>query len=237
MLVQLFVFVVIAGLFLHYVLARLASKDDINHIKPDCVFAFDLHGVVLRTNVWQLIKKMFKIRNKLKLIRVALNPKIIAEGMRLIWTRTAPEKALGKLSAIDQRLVRHLPEIMDALNSQRLDVQTAEVLIWLKQAGHKLFVLSNIGEHGYRTLSHLFPKTFELFDGVHFCSWHNNYASKPNPAVFTNFIERFGLDPQKVVFIDDRTKNLTSARSVGMKTIWYQSGRQLMRKLAKIGAF
>lgn len=44
---------------------------------------------------------------------------------------------------------------------------------------------------------------------------------KPAPEAFLLACERLRLDPEDVLFVDDQPGNVAGARSVGMKTVWF----------------
>ena len=41
-------------------------------------------------------------------------------------------------------------------------------------------------------------------------------AAKPDPAYFTHIVERLGVPPEQLLFVDDRADNVAAARSVGL---------------------
>lgn len=49
-------------------------------------------------------------------------------------------------------------------------------------------------------------------------------AAKPDPAIFSAFFARTGLDPSICAFVDDRIDNLRTAQDLGMRTIHMARG-------------
>ena len=47
-----------------------------------------------------------------------------------------------------------------------------------------------------------------------------NYRPKPEPSAYTGFIEAFGIDPERAVFVEDSARNLGPAKAMGMQTVW-----------------
>jgi len=41
-------------------------------------------------------------------------------------------------------------------------------------------------------------------------------VAKPDPAYFTHIVERLGVPPEQLLFVDDRADNVAAARSVGL---------------------
>jgi putative hydrolase of the HAD superfamily len=58
---------------------------------------------------------------------------------------------------------------------------------------------------------------------------------KPEPEIFTIALEKAGAKYQETLFIDDGTKNIEAARSLGMRTILFLSPEQCKEELEKLG--
>jgi putative hydrolase of the HAD superfamily len=59
----------------------------------------------------------------------------------------------------------------------------------------------------------------DCFDGV----WDIHameFRPKPEPIAYQGFIDHFGIDPTRAVFVEDTARNLTPAKAVGMQTVW-----------------
>jgi len=57
---------------------------------------------------------------------------------------------------------------------------------------------------------------------------------KPDPAVFNLMLARLGVKADESVFIDDRIKNIDSAKKLGFHTIFFTSKEQALEELALI---
>ncbi|MBI4182134.1 MAG: HAD family phosphatase [Candidatus Aenigmarchaeota archaeon] len=60
-------------------------------------------------------------------------------------------------------------------------------------------------------------------------------VKKPSPRIYQIALQRLGLRPREVVFLDDRPENLVPPRKMGIRTIHYTSPGQLERDLRKLG--
>ena len=105
----------------------------------------------------------------------------------------------------------------------------------LKNAGYKIFLLSNAGQDFYHYSK--FVKCFRHFDG---CFVSSDYKLlKPEPEIYSKFHEVFGLIPSECVFIDDVQANIAGAKNAGMNGICYSNDRQeiseLETELKKLG--
>ncbi len=84
-----------------------------------------------------------------------------------------------------------------------------------KRAGKKLYLLSNYPQGGYERLRVKFADWFgDLFDGgVISCYEHQ---VKPDAEIYRTLCDRYGIDPQRAVFIDDTLGNIEGANAFGM---------------------
>lgn len=56
---------------------------------------------------------------------------------------------------------------------------------------------------------------------------------KPDEKIFRIALDRLGLQPQEVVFIDDKIENIRAARQIQMNGIVYENIEQVKEKLSK----
>lgn len=109
---------------------------------------------------------------------------------------------------------------------------TLALLLALKQAGHRLFFLSNMpapyAEHLNSTCA--FPHWFD--DGIYSCQLG---LVKPEPAIFRAADERFKLKPGNTIFIDDHPSNVEQARACGWHALQFTSAAGCIDSLAGLG--
>ena len=64
----------------------------------------------------------------------------------------------------------------------------------------------------------------------HFEDLHDIHASsyrpKPDPHGYELLCERFGIDPQQALLVDDMAQNLKPAKALGMTTVWVDNGSE-----------
>jgi 2-haloacid dehalogenase len=60
-------------------------------------------------------------------------------------------------------------------------------------------------------------------------------VAKPEPAVFTRLLDRFGLKPGTTLMIDDTKENLEAASELGIQTALFLSSLQLRAELEAAG--
>ena len=60
---------------------------------------------------------------------------------------------------------------------------------------------------------------------------------KPDPAIYKLMIERFKIDPERSIFIDDSQRNVDGAESVGIKSIHFTDPSSLKSSLIANGLY
>lgn len=92
-----------------------------------------------------------------------------------------------------------------------------ELIQRLKANGKRLFLLSNISI-GFAERYTEVPQIFELlnvFDGLVFSGPIG--MTKPNKEIFEYLLEKYGLNAEECIFIDDIEKNICGAEKCGIK--------------------
>ncbi|MDD5193414.1 MAG: HAD family phosphatase [Candidatus Nanoarchaeia archaeon] len=107
---------------------------------------------------------------------------------------------------------------------------TREIIEKLKKRGYKLGLLSN---HSKEWIKHCSKKFdfHKLFDSVLYS--FEIGVCKPNEEIFIKILEKLNELPENCLFIDDSKTNLTSAKSLGMKTILFKNPYNLIKDLKK----
>lgn len=86
-----------------------------------------------------------------------------------------------------------------------------------KDAGHKLYILSNWDSASFDQLKKLYPDAFKFFDGEIISGKVG--ALKPDPAIFNILLDTYKLNPADTIFIDDQPENIKTAQQMGFGTI------------------
>lgn len=121
------------------------------------------------------------------------------------------------ISAICMRLPTHLHGVVRDFicreNRDILPVPGMEALLCdLKVAGFRLYLLSNTSTAFHRFRSRI--PGIQLFDDELVSA--DVGLVKPDPAIFRLACERFGVEPEESVFIDDTPINAEAAQHIGM---------------------
>ncbi len=101
----------------------------------------------------------------------------------------------------------------------------------LKKAGYPLYLLSNYPRQGYEEVSEKF-NFFQHFRGE-VISGDVAYL-KPEDEIYQVLIEKFSLEPQHTVFIDDGRENVEAAEESGLVGIHYDGQIDLADKLREL---
>ena len=102
--------------------------------------------------------------------------------------------------------------LRQAIDLQRPVEATERLIGDLKAAGYRLYVLSNMSREFIDFLRR-FP-VYRNFDGeVVSCEEH---TVKPEPRIYEILLERYGLQPDETLFIDDRRANIQAAEALGI---------------------
>lgn len=96
---------------------------------------------------------------------------------------------------------------------------------------YKIGMLSNIGK---RSLQNRFtPEELNEYFDVVIASGDIGYA-KPEAEAYTIALERLGLEPGEVIFIDDRELFCNAAQQVGLHAVVYTDFAQYKKELIQI---
>jgi 2-haloacid dehalogenase len=113
-----------------------------------------------------------------------------------------------------------------------VDLGSVEVLQAVRKTGMPCYALTNMEAETYPLRLKRFP-FLGWFDGT-IVSGREGMA-KPDPAIFTLLLDRFGLTPKTTLMIDDTAENLESAGKLGMQCALFRSSRQLRADLEDDG--
>lgn len=108
----------------------------------------------------------------------------------------------------------------------------------LHAAGVELYGLTN-WPHQVWPPQQLFPEQsedyrfLELFEDVWVSGEHR--LRKPDPRSYLSALERFGLAPERAVFVDDLAENVAAAEELGLRGLVYRGAQELRRSLSELG--
>ena len=102
--------------------------------------------------------------------------------------------------------------MLEAITYQEEVAATAALIADLKSAEYRLFVLSNMSKEYIAFLRKM--DVFKYFEGeVVSCE---TALIKPEKEIYSLLLERYNLDPEQTMFIDDRKENVEAAAELGI---------------------
>lgn len=111
--------------------------------------------------------------------------------------------------------------------------QNVEVLRKLKNTDYKLFGLTNWSEETFPYALENYD-FFEIFEGKIVVSGTEKLI-KPDPEIWHVLLDRYNIKAEESVFIDDNTKNIKMAKSLGFITIQVFPDTDLTKELNELG--
>ena len=111
--------------------------------------------------------------------------------------------------------------------------ETVEILKTIKDSNrYRLYALTNWS-------AETFPWALSTFDFLH---WFEGIVvsgvekmRKPQPEFYQILFDRYDVDPNTSLFIDDNIKNIRAGKEVGLTTIHFESSKQLLKDIERIG--
>ncbi len=103
----------------------------------------------------------------------------------------------------------------------------------LKETGYRVYYLSNYSKKAYDECQDSLAFMKDMDGG--FLSFQQR-MTKPDPRMYTSFLERFGLSAQECAFIDDTEENVAVAEDLGFHGIVFRSYEDARERLAALAA-
>ena len=98
----------------------------------------------------------------------------------------------------------------------------------LKAAGYRVFGLTNWSSETFPLVRDKYP-IFSLMEGMVVSG--EEHLLKPSAAIYNCLLERYGLQAEESLFVDDNLANVEGARAVGMQGVQFISAEELERAL------
>jgi 2-haloacid dehalogenase len=177
-------------------------------------YLFDLGNVVLRWRPEKLLRDILGDAPSVKrFIEETALPELILEQDRGLdapgseaWVAARAPHHLDSFRAYEARWVETLDGEI---------AETASLIRALRAAGRPVFALSNWASDHLALAEPHFP-ILRAFDDRVISAEHG--LLKPDPAIYDLATARFGLEPARTLFIDDRAENVETAADLGFAT-------------------
>src|SRR5580658_831616 len=111
--------------------------------------------------------------------------------------------------------------------------ETVEIFRELKfKTRLKLYALTNWS-------AETFPVALELYDFLHWFDGRlvsgEEKVRKPFPVIYRLLIERFGIHPERAIYVDDNIRNVMPARDLGFVGIHFRTPQLFREELQGLG--
>lgn len=98
----------------------------------------------------------------------------------------------------------------------------------LKQKEYKIYLCSNITKDTYDYIKDNF-EIIQIADGGVFSCFEN--ISKPNAEIYHRLIEKYNLNKEESILIDDTKRNIISANDIELKGILFKNIKDIKKIL------
>ena len=224
--------------FLHEAYIAMITADDktLNAVEPaNTIIIFDLHGVLFKSNVVDMIKVVALSPCAGRVLISLINPLFLYDAFSMYYHHYITEYIIITMCKKYSYLKPCLPLFLRVANLLIPNWRAIEIVEELKARGYTIHLLSNIGENLYADLESQYPDVFKLFDVISIGSKENRYIGKPDPLVFYNYIVTHpGFDKIRIL-IDDRARNIAFARAFNIAGIHFKSAAGLDKWLRRHG--
>ena len=133
------------------------------------------------------------------------------------------QEARDYISSIAPEHIKpYIGEIFEAIRNDLFKFSyTDELIDACHSKGYKVYYLSNWEKCLYDIEHHIFDPLIEKFDGGLF-SWEC-HIEKPSLSIYTLFIDKFKLEPDKCLFFDDKQENIDIGKVCGWNTVLWNN--------------
>ena len=200
--------------------------------RPISAVAFDIGGVLLEWNPRLLYRKLFGADE-------AAMEQFLAEVCTPEWNARL-DAGLPFADAVAELVAAHPDRapLIEAYHRRWPEMLgdavpgTVEIMRELRAAGIPTYALSNWSAETFPVAQSRFPFLAET-DGLLISGEVG--VGKPDPAIFREFLRRFGLVAGETVFIDDWDRNIATARGLGLVAIQFTDAATLRTELRALG--
>ena len=209
----------------------LQTKQQTGRDRDVEAIVFDVGRVLYRWNLRNLFEKMIDDEERLEF----LLSEVVTEQWHFQHDAGRP------LSEMVPERQAEYPDYADAIEAYATRFNetipgpvpgSLEIVRDLDEAGLPLFAITNFGAEfwdGFRPTAPI----FDLFRVIVVSG--KEKIAKPDAAIFALAAERFGHDPEAMLFIDDNADNIAAARALGWQVHHFRDAPTLRADLESRG--
>lgn len=191
---------------------------------------FDLAGVLIEVKPEIFSTKLgYKEDEMEKLIKIIFNG---IEWEKYDCLELNAKETRDELIKNNPQYEKDIKNILDNIEYKYMLFEikeTAEYLKELKNAGYKIYVLSDTPKECQD-----YNSKFDFFKyvdgGVYSYEVHSNKPCKKN---YETLLEKYNLDPAETVFIDDKSENIEAAEKLGITGILFTNLAEVKQKVVQ----
>jgi len=193
---------------------------------------FDLGGVLIKWDPKRVFRTIFKTEKEVE--------KFLAEICTMDWNEQ--QDGGYKLADATEDLVAKHPEFESEIRAyygrwtEMLDGAkqgTVDLLTQIhEEKKYRLYALTNWSGELFHHALERFP-FLQFFEGILVSGDEN--MKKPDLRIYNLILDRYTINPETAVFIDDNFRNIEAAKKVKLQTIHFQSEEQLKKDLEDLG--
>ncbi len=177
---------------------------------------FDLGNVLLDYSPYRFLHQAGIDSERHADIGAALfeNPEVWSELDRgTLDSHGVARKAIEVNPALENEIISYMQQWHEFFE---MIPDNVEAFYKIKRSGCGVYVLSNFSSEAFEKIRWKFPFLDEM-DGMIISAEHQ--VIKPEPEIFQLLIDRYRIEPQNAVFIDDLIANTDVARTFGFNVI------------------
>lgn len=192
---------------------------------------FDIGGVLIDWNPRHLFRKVFTSEEEMEwfLANVCTYEwNLQQDGGKLFSTATA--ELQGKYPEYSDKIALYYGRWEEMLDGEIKG--TVEIFRRLKSAGMPLYALSNWSHEAFPVAYEKYDFMKE-FDGLVVSGYEK--LLKPDHAIYRVLMQRYNINPEDAVYIDDNKPNADAAAELGFHALHFSSPEQLRSELRSLG--
>jgi putative hydrolase of the HAD superfamily len=143
------------------------------------------------------------------------------------------EEIISLCCELDQSVSKEIKALFDNITKTvREYPYSSNFIKQLKANGYKVYLLSNYGNKNFQYAKANFDFINHVDGGV--ISYEVKHI-KPEPEIYKALIDKYELNPEEAVFLDDSVANLEGAKLFGFSTIHFTDFNKALEELRGMG--
>jgi putative hydrolase of the HAD superfamily len=186
---------------------------------------FDLGGVIFEWNPDYFLPAILKTNTQaIDYFRTILNSGLWRSFDRgTVSIEQAAEKIDPKFDkALYVDFCRKLPKYITPVK------EMVQIFYKVKKLGFKTYMLSNFPKELFEEVSKK-NEFLKEFDGSVIS--YKVKEIKPEPEIYKTLLEKYSLNPEECLFLDDRKENLEAAKKIGIDGILVEEPKKVTQEL------